>query len=89
MNATQTPEAGEKAPAEQAIELLGGATAVAKLLGLENPQAVSNWKKRGIPPEHCPAIETAVRTAGGDISRRDLRPKDWQRYWPEPTAQAA
>jgi DNA-binding transcriptional regulator YdaS (Cro superfamily) len=89
MNATQTPEAGAKSPAEQAIELLGGATAVAKMLDLRNPQTVSNWKSRGVPPEHCPAIEAAVAARGGSLTRRDFRPDDWHRFWPEPAAQAA
>lgn len=33
------------------IELLGGATAVARRLGVE-PNRVNNWKRRGIPAEH-------------------------------------
>jgi hypothetical protein len=31
------------------IDRLGGPTAVAAALSIENPQTVSNWKRRGIP----------------------------------------
>ena len=31
-----------------------------------------------MPPEHCAVIE--ARTG---VSRRDLRPDDWHRIWPE------
>lgn len=37
-----------KTPSEL-IDSLGGTTAVAKLCGLKNPQAVSNWRRNGIP----------------------------------------
>jgi hypothetical protein len=84
MNATdQTPETGEKSAAERAIDLVGGPTTVAKILNLPNPQAVSNWKTRGVPIDHCAALEAAVMAAGGDITRRDFYPDDWQRIWPE------
>ena len=84
-----TLETGKKTAAEKAIEFLGGASAVAKILDLPNPQAVSNWKTRGVPIEHCPAVEAAVSERGGDITRRDFRPLDWQRIWPELVEKAA
>ena len=44
--------------------------------------SVSQWAsgKRPIPAERCPAIE---RATNGAVTRRDLRPDDWQRIWPE------
>ena len=40
----------------KAIDLLGGVVATANAFGVSKA-AVSNWKKRGIPAEHCPTIE--------------------------------
>ena len=42
--------------------------------------AVGNWKQRGVPIEHCAAIEAATNSI---VTRRDLRPDDWQKIWPE------
>jgi DNA-binding transcriptional regulator YdaS (Cro superfamily) len=55
---------------------------------------VSNWRVRGVPISQCSAIESAT---SGAVTRRDLRPDDWHRIWPElvtaehpaPTQQAA
>mgnify|MGYP001009187826 CR=1 FL=1 len=43
---------------------------------------VNQWKSgaRSVPAPHCPAIE---QWSEGAITRRDLRPKDWHRIWPE------
>lgn len=59
----------------QAIEALGGVTAVAKLCGVR-PPSVWEWKHRGrIPAERCPAIE---RATNGAVRCEDLRPDvDW------------
>jgi DNA-binding transcriptional regulator YdaS (Cro superfamily) len=47
-------------------------------------QIVQGWrdKKRKVaaPAEYCAAIEQAT---GGKVTRRDLRPEDWQSIWPE------
>jgi DNA-binding transcriptional regulator YdaS (Cro superfamily) len=40
----------------KAIDLLGGVVATANVFGVSKA-AVSNWKKRGVPAEHCPTIE--------------------------------
>lgn len=66
-------------PLDQAATLLGGRPAMAELLGV-TPAAIGNWKSRGVPIEQCPAIE---RHTSGAISRRHLRPADWQIIWPE------
>ena len=41
---------------------------------------LSNWKTRGVPVEHCAAIEKATN---GAVTRQELRPDDWQAIWPE------
>lgn len=57
-----------------------GLAEVAKAVD-ESPQCVSNWVSRGaVPPDKCAAVETAL---GGRVTKRDLRPKDWRKIWPE------
>lgn len=70
----------QKKPIEKAADILGGAVNLAALLGV-SAQVVSNWKQRdAVPIERCVAIEQAT---GGQVTRRDLRPDDWQAIWPE------
>ncbi len=64
---------------EAAAETCGGLTKLAASIG-QSPQVVSNWRTRGVPIEHCVAIEVATE---GAVTRRDLRPTDWPRIWPE------
>lgn len=75
-----------RSPLEDAIEVVGGVGKLAAELGLV-PSAVSNWLARGTTPEpiHCTAIERATT---GIVTRRDLRPRDWQQIWPELAAPA-
>ncbi|MEF8755966.1 MAG: helix-turn-helix domain-containing protein [Accumulibacter sp.] len=65
----------------KAIEIIGGPSKTAAVLGV-SPQAVCFWRdgKRRFPAELCAAIE---RATGGAVTRRDLRPDDWARIWPE------
>lgn len=52
-------------------------------LALPAQQAlVSQWANgvRPVPPDRCVDIE---RITCGVVSRRDLRPDDWHRIWPE------
>jgi DNA-binding transcriptional regulator YdaS (Cro superfamily) len=35
---------------------------------------------KSVPVAHCVAIEVAT---GGEVSRKDLRPNDWHRVWPD------
>lgn len=51
------------------------------------PQQVYQWASgsRTIPLEHCVATERATK---GLVSRKDLRPDDWQKIWPELADQA-
>ncbi len=65
---------------DKAIELCGGTSAMAEALGVEYPQTVNNWRSRGAPIDQCAAIE---RACGCKVTRRDLRPDDWWRIWPE------
>jgi DNA-binding transcriptional regulator YdaS (Cro superfamily) len=63
------------------------AASLARKLGI-SPVLVSQWRNgiRPIPIERCPDIERATE---GAVTRRDLRPDDWQRIWPELAEQAA
>ncbi|WP_428418200.1 Cro/CI family transcriptional regulator [Methylibium sp.] len=44
------------------IDELGGPTALARLLGVKAP-SVHEWRKRGVPSAHGPAIERATKGA--------------------------
>lgn len=43
-------------------------------------QAISNWKAREVPIEHCLQIELATN---GRITRKELRPNDFWKIWPD------
>lgn len=65
---------------ERAIRLAGSQANLARLIGVTQ-QTISNWKDGAvIRAEFCSAIE---RETEGAITRRDLRPSDWQEIWPE------
>lgn len=68
-------------PIDTASDCLGSQAALAAVLGVTKA-AVHQWKLEGrrVPLEHCFAIEQATN---GAVTRRDLRPDDWQRIWPE------
>lgn len=74
-------------------EQRGRSLAIAQAIGV-TPPVVSDWVtgKKGIPLDRCTAIE---RATDGAVTRKDLRPDDWQNHWPElaqapaNTAQAA
>ena len=75
-NATPT----KKTPLERAIDIAGGASALASAIQVA-ASTPAMWKARGrVPAEHCAAIE---RVVGRAVTRQDLRPSDWQRIWPE------
>jgi DNA-binding transcriptional regulator YdaS (Cro superfamily) len=38
-----------------------------------------------VPTDFCARVETAV---GGEVTRKELRPDDWQEIWPELDAQS-
>ncbi len=62
--------------------------AVAKALGYTDLRNVSAWMtgQRPFPPHHCVTLEAH---SGGAVTRKELRPEDWARYWPESTAASA
>lgn len=67
-SASDTLESPEKA-LEEAIGIAGGPSALAEKIAEKNPQVITNWRKRGVPPKKCGAIEAAT-----GISRERLRP---------------
>ena len=71
---------------ERVIERFGGSPAkLAEALSERGAATVCNWRARGIPPNRAKAIEALT-----GISVRELRPLDWQEYWPDAdTAKAA
>ena len=65
------------------ISDLGGVSAVARMVGCK-PPSVTEWRKRGVPPDRCPTIE---RGSAGRFSCEQLRPDiSWHRVpdaaWP-------
>lgn len=59
----------------------GRGAAVALRVGV-HPVMVSQWASgvKPVPAERCAAVEQAT---AGAVTRRDLRPNDWWRIWPE------
>lgn len=57
----------------------------ARAIGV-SPALLHQWVEeiRPVAVRHCLAIE---RKSGGAVSRRELRPADWQTIWPELIAQ--
>ena len=67
----------------QLIDVLGGATAVARRLGIKAP-SVHEWRTRGIPLDKRILLAHDIeRATGGEVTRIDLLPGDWHRIWPE------
>lgn len=66
----------------KAASAFGSKSAFAGALGIA-PANVSQWIKgrKPVPPPRCEQIEALSL---GEINRRDLRPDDWARYWPDP-----
>lgn len=77
-------EMSDKHSLDRAADAVDGVGKLAALLDV-TPQAICNWKKRGVPIDRCVSIE---RATGGRVGRKDLRPDDWADHWPELTADA-
>ncbi|QOJ19507.1 MAG: helix-turn-helix domain-containing protein [Gammaproteobacteria bacterium] len=45
--------------------------------------AIHSWGVSGIPSEHCRRIESMLADTLDPMTRIDLRPDDWQKWWPE------
>lgn len=54
---------------EDVIDRLGGPSAVARMVGCR-PPSVTEWRRRGIPPDRCPVIE---RASEGKVFCEELR----------------
>lgn len=68
-------------PIQRAIDSLGSQAQMAAALGVRQP-TISEWARgeRPVPIERCVQIEQATQ---GAVTRKDLRPDDWHRIWPE------
>jgi DNA-binding transcriptional regulator YdaS (Cro superfamily) len=66
---------------ERACEAVGSKAALARAVGVK-PPVIQQWLKgqRPIPAARCVAIEQATH---GAVKRQELRPEDWQKFWPE------
>jgi len=64
-----------------AAEIAGSQAALARCLNVTAP-TINQWAKgvRPIPERMAVAIESTTK---GAVTRRDLRPEDWQDIWPE------
>jgi len=65
----------------------GNAARLARNIGVLAPE-ISRWAsgKRSVPVKWCLPIEQAT---GEQVTRKELRPNDWMRYWPELAQDAA
>jgi DNA-binding transcriptional regulator YdaS (Cro superfamily) len=75
-------------PVDKAAKALGlSLEGLGALLGVTKG-AVSQWKSpgRAVPVEHCLTIEKLTH---GAVTRRDLRPKDFHKFWPDLKQHAA
>ena len=79
MNEVTTPS--KEHPIDKASRACpGGRGGLARALKVTTA-AIGNWKMRNsVPVEYCAPIEKATNSI---VTRRDLRPNDWQRIWPE------
>jgi len=68
-----------KSPIERACNAVGSQAEMARILGV-TPAMINQLVKglRPVPIEHCYAIEAA-----SGVTRRELRPDDWQKIWPD------
>lgn len=65
------------------IQLLGGVTAVARLLDIK-PPSVHEWLTTGIPESRLRELAGQLEiVSGGRFSRRARWPEKYAFYWPE------
>ena len=64
-----------------AADIAGSQAALARSLNVSAP-TINQWAKgiRPVPERMAVAIESTTK---GAVTRRDLRPDDWQEIWPE------
>lgn len=70
----------EASAAREAVALLNGPVKTAERLGVRRYQTVQSWMRHGVPIEYCAQLEKECEFK---ITRREFRPRDWQRIWPE------
>lgn len=68
----------KNAALEKAIAKFPTLNAFAEAVGVESYKTVQQWRKNGVPARHCAKVESLT-----GVKRKQLRPKDWQKYWPE------
>jgi DNA-binding transcriptional regulator YdaS (Cro superfamily) len=68
-------------PIQKAAEIVGGQAKLARDLSA-SPAFVNQWVQgvRNVPAKYCANIEVLT---DGKVTRKDLRPDDWQLFWPE------
>lgn len=44
---------------------------------------VGSWRITGIPPKYCQLIESMLAKTNDPMTRKDLRPFDWEDKFPE------
>lgn len=44
---------------------------------------INQWRYSGIPSEYCCALEDLLKNTSDPLSRIDMRPNDWKKWWPE------
>ena len=65
------------------IDLLGGPTAVARMLGIKAP-SVCGWLVHGIPEGRLRDLAGQIeQRAGGRFTRRERWPDSYAFFWPE------
>jgi len=65
------------------VELLGGVTAVARMLGIK-PPSVHNWLTDGIPEGRLRELAGQIELrSNGRFLRRERWPDKYDFYWPE------
>jgi DNA-binding transcriptional regulator YdaS (Cro superfamily) len=83
----QETTATKEHPVDEAARVCpGGRGGLSRALNVTTA-AIGNWKLRNsVPVEYCALIEKATN---GIVTRRELRPNDWQKIWPELADQPA
>jgi DNA-binding transcriptional regulator YdaS (Cro superfamily) len=89
-----TKVSSEKEALQRAATVLGGRSAMAKLLGYQDHRSLWPYFQpdRHFPAEHCPTIELATRAEGKVVTCEELRPDvNWSvlRKPAKPVAQLA
>ena len=68
---------------QEIIQLLGGVTAVARMLGIK-PPSVHAWLSDGIPEGRLRELAAQIEiNSAGRFTRRGRWPENFAFYWPE------